>query len=42
MNQNLFQFYLNRKGYDMAINIPQDIADKLQPAPQPTPAPESK
>ena len=38
MNQHLFEFYLNRKGYDMAIIIPGKVIEpRPQPAPQPAP-----
>ena len=37
MNENLFEFYINRKGYDMAIVIP---GKELKPNPENTPKPE--
>lgn len=36
MNENLVEFYLNRKGYDMAIVIPGKV---LTPNPNNTPTP---
>ena len=40
MNLYLLEFYLNRKGYDMAILIPGKVIEPNPnnvPAPQPTP-----